>query len=172
MLRRRNRQPYPYFNYLLEMRKDILKRREDIELWISQSRPKSHICREPKWRPATLEGYLKKFGLPYKGNVGGKDYEISPARKAAVDFLFKGSTISSHKLKKKLLEDGIKKKMCEKCGGGEWLGEEMPLELHHVNGDRFDNRLLNLQLLCPNCHALTNNYSGRKIQEVVNWKLF
>jgi 5-methylcytosine-specific restriction endonuclease McrA len=33
--------------------------------------------------------------------------------------------------------------------------------LHHINGDRLDNRLENLQLLCPNCHSQTSTYSGR-----------
>lgn len=144
------------------MRKDIFERQKEIELWISQLRPKSHICRELKCRPATLDGYLKKFGLLYKGNMGGKGFKLSPTRKMTVEYLFKGCTISSHKLKVRLLKDNLKQRMCENCNGKEWLGESMPLELHHINGDHFDNRLSNLQLLCPNCHALTNNYSGRK----------
>ena len=50
---------------------------------------------------------------------------------------------------------------CEKCGLEFWQGEQIPLEIHHVNGINTDNRIENLQLLCPNCHALTNNYRGR-----------
>ena len=50
---------------------------------------------------------------------------------------------------------------CEKCGLNSWLGQQLPLEIHHLNGNHRDNRLENLQLLCPNCHALTNNYRGR-----------
>lgn len=146
------------------MRKDILERREEIEFWISQLRPKAGICFELKCRPATLDAYLKKFGLIYKGNMGGKGTKKSAYRKATIEFLIKGSTISSHKLKLKLLKDEIKQKICERCKSEKWSGETIPLELHHINGDRFDNRLSNLQLLCPNCHALTDNYSGRKTQ--------
>ncbi|CAN5622692.1 hypothetical protein BH18ACI1_BH18ACI1_19180 [soil metagenome] len=145
------------------MRKDILERRDEIELWISQLQPKAKICFELNCRPSTLNSYLRKLGLSYKGTVGGKG-KTSPYRKAATEFLYKGSTISSHKLKLKLLRDNIKKKICERCKGEEWLGETIPLELHHINGNRFDNSLSNLQLLCPNCHALTDNYSGRKSQ--------
>ena len=50
---------------------------------------------------------------------------------------------------------------CEVCGLDVWQGQKIPLEIHHVNGIHSDNRLENLQLLCPNCHALTNNYRGR-----------
>ena len=42
-----------------------------------------------------------------------------------------------------------------------WNGQTIPLELHHVNGNNKDNSLENLQLLCPNCHALTSNYRNR-----------
>ena len=50
---------------------------------------------------------------------------------------------------------------CEQCHLSSWQGEDIPLEIHHINGVNTDNRLENLQLLCPNCHALTNNYRGR-----------
>ena len=50
---------------------------------------------------------------------------------------------------------------CEECHLDIWQGHPIPLEIHHINGDNTDNRLENLQLLCPNCHALTNNYRGR-----------
>jgi hypothetical protein len=36
------------------------------------------------------------------------------------------------------------------------------LELHHKDGDRTNNILSNIELLCPNCHALTDNYRGSK----------
>ena len=52
---------------------------------------------------------------------------------------------------------------CEVCGLTEWMGEKIPLEVHHLNGDNKDNDPNNLQLICPNCHALTNFYRGRNI---------
>ena len=50
---------------------------------------------------------------------------------------------------------------CEQCGLTSWQGKVIPLEIHHVNGINTDNRIENLKLVCPNCHALTNNYRGR-----------
>ena len=71
-------------------------------------------------------------------------------------------TISS--LRARLIRDGIKEEKCECCGNTEWLGKKIPLQLHHVNGVRDDNRIENLQLLCPNCHAFTDTYCGSNIK--------
>ncbi len=143
------------------MRNDILERRSCIEKWIAENRPKAFMCRELRCKPVTLNSYLDKMGISYVGNMGGKGHKHCPKRKMAYDFLKKGSLISSHKLRLKLLEDKVKERRCERCGRAKWLSEPIPIELHHVNGNRFDNRIENLQLLCPNCHALTDNHAGR-----------
>ncbi len=49
------------------------------------------------------------------------------------------------------------------CRRERWNGRPIPLELDHVSGVRDDNRLNNLRLLCPNCHAQTPTYRGRNI---------
>jgi hypothetical protein len=69
-------------------------------------------------------------------------------------------TNRSH-LKQRLLDEGLKINHCEQCGLTEWRGRPLSMALHHVNGDGKDNRLSNLQLLCPNCHAQTENFAGR-----------
>lgn len=54
---------------------------------------------------------------------------------------------------------------CECCGLEEWNGEKIPLEVHHIDGNHLNNVLENLQLLCPNCHALTDNWRGKNIKK-------
>ena len=72
----------------------------------------------------------------------------------------------SFKLKMRLIKSGIKEEKCECCGNTTWLGNIIPLELHHVDGNHKNNKLENLQLLCPNCHSLTENYRGKGINKV------
>lgn len=72
------------------------------------------------------------------------------------------SYYNSNKLKKRLFKEGIKEKKCEICGNTTWNGKEIPLELHHINGDNTDNRVENLMILCPNCHAQTDTYRKAK----------
>ena len=58
---------------------------------------------------------------------------------------------------------------CQLCGWGETnpYTNTVPLEIHHIDGDYKNNNEDNLQLICPNCHSLTETYkshnkNGRK----------
>ena len=77
--------------------------------------------------------------------------------------LVRGRRTATSRLRERLLEAGLLLPECAACGGVEWQGRPIPLELDHINGDRADNRLENLRLLCPNCHAQTDTYRGRNI---------
>jgi len=51
---------------------------------------------------------------------------------------------------------------CEKCALTEWLTHPIVLELHHIDGNRLNNEKTNLELLCCNCHAITDNWRNKK----------
>ena len=141
-------------------RKDILEKKGLILEWISENQSKAFMCRELKCKPETLNSYLKKMEINYVGNQAGKGIKSDPKRKTAIEYINSSSQTQPYKLKLKLFEDGIKEKKCEKCDLTKWLDVEIPLEIHHIDGDRYNNQLENLMILCPNCHALEPNNSG------------
>lgn len=83
-----------------------------------------------------------------------------------------GRRVRTSVLRRCMVEMGVAE-VCAMCGTGRmWRGKPMTLEVDHVNGDRSDDRLANLRLLCPNCHAVTGTWcrgggsgrdSGRRV---------
>ena len=71
----------------------------------------------------------------------------------------------SDKFKKLLIEKRGNK--CECCGNDTWLTKPIPLELHHIDRDHSNLKEDNLQLLCPNCHNLTDGHHKNKIKKKI-----
>jgi 5-methylcytosine-specific restriction endonuclease McrA len=64
-------------------------------------------------------------------------------------------------LGKRLVKEGYLERKCSCCKLTEWMGKPIPLDLDHINGISTDHRLENLRLLCRNCHAQTDTFSGK-----------
>lgn len=94
------------------------------------------------------------------GQAWNKGKKIGPKR-SLEEYLSNTKTIQSWKLKRRLLNDKIFDRKCYNCNKIQWLKQPIPLELHHIDGDNRNNNLTNITLLCPNCHALTDNYRGK-----------
>jgi hypothetical protein len=76
--------------------------------------------------------------------------------------LVAGSSYNRGTLKRRLLEEGLKRPECEMCGQGEiWRGRRMSMVLDHINGVHDDHRLENLRILCPNCNATLDTHCGK-----------
>lgn len=107
---------------------------------------------------------IARFGIPAdawhraveRGDIVPREW-ITPLEK----LLVAGRRRNRGHVKARLLKAGLKQNRCEICGLEDWLGKPLSMALHHVNGDGLDNRLENLQILCPNCHAQTDTYGGR-----------
>lgn len=76
--------------------------------------------------------------------------------------LVKGSTYNSTRLKNRLIKDNILKEECSLCGVSQkWNNIPIVLQLDHIDGDRTNQQLDNLRILCGNCHSLTNTFCGK-----------
>ena len=106
-----------------------------------------------------MNWWLSKLDIIYSGNQSGKG--LRPKKRTALEYV-KINAVRSSVLKKKLIEEGFKESKCEECDLSEWNNKPIPTELHHKDGNRFNNDLLNLQVLCCNCHAQTLNYKKKK----------
>ena len=70
----------------------------------------------------------------------------------------------TNKLRIRMIKEGIKDEKCEICGITEWNCKSVSFELDHINGVRYDHRLDNLRIICPNCHSQTHTYRARNMK--------
>lgn len=128
--------------------------KEDIQLAINSTKSALAASKLLKVKYDTFKRHALKYDLFVK-NQGGKGIVKSDK---TLDQLKGRSNI-----KTRLFITGQKQNICESCGiNGEWLGKPITLELHHINGVNNDNKIENLQLLCPNCHSQTDNFRNKK----------
>jgi 5-methylcytosine-specific restriction endonuclease McrA len=91
-----------------------------------------------------------------------------PQAAPSTTYLISGQRQHRGTLKRALLRERLKENKCELCGIATWRDKPLALALHHINGDGHDNRLENLQLLCPNCHSQTENFAGRNVRRIAD----
>ena len=144
---------------------DLLSDGEFIEL-VNKCSCISDVLRElgystngNSWGTQIVKERMEKLNIFFtKANPNYKqDNTALPLEK----ILIKDSEYNRTKLKERLVKEGLKEYKCECCGITEWNDKPIALQLHHINGIHNDNRLSNLQLLCPNCHSQTENFGTK-----------
>ena len=142
---------------------------EQLKETVKTSFSKREVLQKLNMVPAggnysTLNRQLKEYNIDtthFTGQLWNKGKKLGDAH--TIDYYLNGKgKITSHNLKLRLLKENILEYKCSLCNNTTWLNKRIPLELHHKDGDHDNNSLDNLCLLCPNCHALTDNYRKAK----------
>lgn len=141
--------------------------RDELAKIVSESVSKSEVCRKLGLRPVggnfrRVSDDIKKYGIDISHFTGRPRPGNMNAPLHLDTILDNGLPCSSTTLKNRLLREGYKEHRCEVCGNTTWQNQPIPLELHHINGIHDDNHRDNILLVCPNCHALTDTFRGRK----------
>lgn len=119
---------------------------------------------------ATIRNIIAKYKLDishFSGQGWAKGKENSNAVPLK-EMLVKNSKYPTSRFKKRLIRSGLIELNCNICKRtNEWMEKLLVLQLDHKNGDKYDKRIENLRLLCPNCHSQTENYCGKKKKNMV-----
>lgn len=110
---------------------------------------------------ASLKKMLEEYNLDTSHFLGKGWNKANYNYDAFTEFSYKKNGSSTTKA---LI--ALRGQVCEHCGITTWLDQPINLEVHHKNGDRTNNSLENLQLLCPNCHSYTNTFAKQKDKRI------
>lgn len=111
----------------------------------------------------TYRTHAKRLGV-FVANPAGKGISKSAGeRRISTEDILNGMhpQYQSNLIRRRLLEEGIKDHRCQMCGITKWMGHPAPLELDHIDGNKYNHHISNLRMLCPNCHAQTDTYRGK-----------
>ena len=93
----------------------------------------------------------------YCDNVCQQKHRKQIRDRRVVDDELMGASVGHKRQIINYLKDN-NKWLCHQCGVTE---DVAPMEFHHIDGNRYNNRLSNSMVLCRNCHGRTINFKSR-----------
>lgn len=152
--------------------RSILSDEVKLKEWVKNSLSKAHVLRKAELAPKggnykALTKYIELYDIDishFTGQGWNVGLRYKPIKQAIPleEILVEGKYYNSDSLRKRLIKEGLKTATCEICKNSTWNDKNIPLELDHINGVNIDNRICNLRIICPNCHAQTPTYRGKQ----------
>jgi hypothetical protein len=117
----------------------------------------------------TVKRWIKKLSLDTnhftgQGHRKGSSIPVFEAATLTEILVENSGYTNTHRLKLRLIKEGLIEARCNCCKMTKWMNLDIPLELHHKDGVKNNHSFENLELLCPNCHAITDNYRAKNIR--------
>lgn len=110
----------------------------------------------------TLKNRLEKY------NISTDHFSLAGSQaieRTEENVFCENSTATQAVLRRWFIKGNYVPYQCDCCGISMWQGQDLVLQLDHINGNNHDNRLENLHWLCPNCHSQTNTFCGRQLKK-------
>lgn len=125
--------------------------------WKSRNRFCGHKCAASYPRPHRYKYRCKTCAAPVSYGLKYCNADCRAKRPSA-----RPETTRNDKTRKRALIADFGHH-CSVCTLSEWMGKQIPIEVDHIDGNSDNNELVNLRLICPNCHAQTPTYKGKNI---------
>ncbi len=143
-----------------------LLRMADLDELLDRCTSRAEVLREAGLVPNATSYRALREVLEERGSSGEeaalrRGRSAQPQRPLEEILVAGSSWTNTARLRERLIAAGRKHARCESCGIETWRGQPAPLQLDHIDGDRRNNRLENLRILCANCHAQTPTWCSR-----------
>ena len=103
----------------------------------------------------TFKKYAINYGC-YNTNQSGKGTKKNKGNVLKINEL-----VSRAGIRRRIITENLIPYKCSECEISEWKGQKLSLHLDHIDGNAWNHELSNLRFLCPNCHSLTDTYTGK-----------
>ena len=124
-------------------------KKDDLVKIIGTSKTISEVLKKLNLNPKGGGKYLRTIvreilieNEVYNGHAHNKGKSYTKIKDE--DFFIKGDKKRNYwNIRQALFKRGIKEKKCENCGLDKWMGKEIPVEIHHKDGDKMNNDISN-----------------------------
>ena len=97
-----------------------------------------------------------------KDKTSLEDKRIKSTGSTYEDVFCEDSSASATYVKSLIIRKQLLPYKCSVCNMNPiWNGKELKLQMDHINGNRKDQRLENLRMICPNCHSQTETFGSK-----------